>query len=108
MAAVDLAGLRKGPAAKLFEKGIPGLLIQGRYAYGFVQQVVDIPHNRSLGSLEAAVCGRSGSRRAQRCARSAPKRARSACAKTSPPMPAPTIAIDGVFTAGNAPFGSRT
>ena len=41
-------------AAKLFEHGIPGLLIQGRYAYGFVQQVVDIPHNRSLMSLEAA------------------------------------------------------
>lgn len=41
-------------AAKLFERGIPGLLIQGRYAYGFVQQVVDVSHNRSLGSLEAA------------------------------------------------------
>jgi hypothetical protein len=41
-------------AAKLFEHGIPGLLIQGRYAYGFVQEVVDIPHNRSLASLEAA------------------------------------------------------
>jgi hypothetical protein len=41
-------------AAKLFERGIPGLLIQGRYAYGFVQQVVNIPHNRSLMSLEAA------------------------------------------------------
>jgi len=41
-------------AAKLFEHGIPGLLIEGRYAYGFVQQVVDISHNRSLMSLEAA------------------------------------------------------
>ena len=40
--------------AKLFEKGIPGLIIQGRYAYGFVQQVVDISHNRSLMSLEGA------------------------------------------------------
>jgi hypothetical protein len=51
----DLRELEIGAsAAKLFERGIPGLLIQGRYAYGFVQQVVDIPHNRSLGSLEAA------------------------------------------------------
>ena len=41
-------------AAKLFEKGIPGLIIQARYAYGFVQQVVDISHNRSLMSLEGA------------------------------------------------------
>jgi len=40
--------------AKLFEHGIPGLLIQGRYAYGFVRQVVDVAHNRSMGSLEAA------------------------------------------------------
>ena len=41
-------------AAKLFEHGIPGLLIQGRYSYGFVQEVVETPHNRSMGSLEAA------------------------------------------------------
>jgi hypothetical protein len=40
--------------AKIFERGIPGLLLQGRYAYGFVEEVVDIPHNRSLASLEAA------------------------------------------------------
>ena len=40
--------------AKLFERGIPGLLIQGTYAYGFTQQVVDISHNRSIASLEAA------------------------------------------------------
>ncbi len=42
-------------AAKLFERGIPGLLVQGRYGYGFVQQVVaDVSHNRSVGSLEVA------------------------------------------------------
>lgn len=51
----DLHELQVGAsAAKLFEKGIPGLLIQGRYAYGFVEDVVNISHNRSLGSLEAA------------------------------------------------------
>jgi hypothetical protein len=41
-------------AAKLFERGIPGLLIQGRYAYGLVERAVDISHNRSILSLEAA------------------------------------------------------
>ena len=41
-------------AAKLFEKGIPGLIVQVRYAYGFVERVVDISHNRSQMSLEAA------------------------------------------------------
>jgi len=41
-------------AAKLFERGIPGLVVQARYAYGFVEQIVDISHNRSLVSLEAA------------------------------------------------------
>jgi hypothetical protein len=51
----DLREVQIGASvAKLFEKGIPGLLIQGRYGYGFVEQVVDISHNRSLGSLEAA------------------------------------------------------
>jgi hypothetical protein len=41
-------------AAKLFERGIPGLVIQARYAYGVVERVVDISHNRSLMSLEGA------------------------------------------------------
>jgi len=51
----DLHEIQVGTsAAKLFERGIPGLLIQATYAYGFTQQVVDISHNRSLGSLEAA------------------------------------------------------
>jgi hypothetical protein len=51
----DLNEVQLGTSvAKLFEKGIPGLLVQGSYAYGFVQEVVDIPHNRSLASLEAA------------------------------------------------------
>ena len=51
----DLNEVQVGASvAKLFEKGVPGLLIQGRYSYGFVQQVVDISHNRSLASVEAA------------------------------------------------------
>jgi hypothetical protein len=51
----DLREVQIGASvAKLFEKGIPGLLIQGRYGYGFVEQVVDISHNRSQASLEAA------------------------------------------------------
>ena len=41
-------------AAKLFERGLPGLLVQTRYAYGFVERVVDISHNRSLASVEVA------------------------------------------------------
>jgi hypothetical protein len=43
-----------GSVAKLFEGGIPGLLIQGRYGYGFTETAVDIPHNRSLASFEVA------------------------------------------------------
>ena len=39
-------------AAKLFEQGIPGLLIQGRYGYGFVERVTELSTNRSVGSLE--------------------------------------------------------
>jgi hypothetical protein len=39
-------------AAKLFDRGLPGLFISGRYGYGFVEEVLDIPHNRSLADLE--------------------------------------------------------
>jgi hypothetical protein len=39
-------------AAKLFDRGIPGLFVAGRYAYGFTEQVLDISHNRSLADLE--------------------------------------------------------
>ena len=38
--------------AKLFESGLPGLFVSGRYGYGFVEKVVDISHNRSLADLE--------------------------------------------------------
>ena len=38
--------------AKLLDTIVPGLFVQGRYAYGFTQQVLDIPHNRSDFSLE--------------------------------------------------------
>jgi hypothetical protein len=51
----DLREVQVGASvAKLFERGVPGLLVQGRYGYGFVEQVVDISHNRSQASLEAA------------------------------------------------------
>jgi hypothetical protein len=39
-------------AAKLFDRGLPGLFISGRYGFGFVEKVVDISHNRSLADLE--------------------------------------------------------
>ena len=39
-------------AAKLFEKGIPGMFVSARYAYGFVEKVLDISHNRSYADLE--------------------------------------------------------
>jgi hypothetical protein len=51
----DLNEVQLGASvAKLFEKGVPGLLVQGSYSYGLVQPVVDISHNRSLASVEAA------------------------------------------------------
>jgi len=49
----DLRELQLGlSAAKLFEHGVPGLLLQGRYSYGFVEEVENIPHNRSFASFE--------------------------------------------------------
>ncbi len=39
-------------AAKLFTAGVPGLFVTGRLAYGFVEHVQDISHNRSMGDLE--------------------------------------------------------
>lgn len=39
-------------AAKLVERGLPGLFISGRYGYGFVERIQDISHNRSLADLE--------------------------------------------------------
>lgn len=39
-------------AAKLFEAGLPGLFVSGRYGFGFVERVVEISHNRSLADLE--------------------------------------------------------
>ena len=38
--------------AKLLDAIVPGLFVQGRYAYGFTERVLDIPHNRSDFSLE--------------------------------------------------------
>ena len=39
-------------AAKLLDRGLPGLFISGRYGYGFVEKVLDISHNRSMADLE--------------------------------------------------------
>jgi hypothetical protein len=39
-------------AAKLFTAGVPGMFVSGRVAYGFVEHVQDISHNRSMGNLE--------------------------------------------------------
>lgn len=38
--------------AKLFTSGVPGMFVSGRAAYGFVQKVQDISHNKSMGDLE--------------------------------------------------------
>jgi len=37
--------------AHLFDS-VPGLFVQARYAYGFVEKIEDIFHNRSVGDLE--------------------------------------------------------
>jgi len=39
--------------AKLFTSGVPGMFISSRIAYGFVEKVLDISHNRSMADLEA-------------------------------------------------------
>ena len=39
-------------AAKLLDRAVPGLFISGRYGFGFLEEVSDISHNRSIGDLE--------------------------------------------------------
>lgn len=39
--------------AKLFTSGVPGMFVSSRIAYGFVEKVQDISHNRSMADLEA-------------------------------------------------------
>lgn len=39
-------------AAKLLDSLVPGLFVQGRYSYGFTEQILDISHNRSNFELE--------------------------------------------------------
>jgi hypothetical protein len=39
-------------AAKLLDNVVPGLLVQGRYGYGFTERPIDIAHNRSVASIE--------------------------------------------------------
>ena len=49
----DLKLLQIGmSAAKLLDTVVPGMFVQGRYAYGFSQTVLDISHNRSNADLE--------------------------------------------------------
>jgi len=49
----DLKELQLGvSAAKLLDSLVPGLFVQGRYSYGFTEQVLDISHNRSNVELE--------------------------------------------------------
>jgi hypothetical protein len=49
----DLKQLQIGVSgAKLLDAAVPGLFVQGRYAYGFAQTVADISHNRSNADLE--------------------------------------------------------
>ena len=38
--------------AKLFTSGVPGMFVSSRIAYGFVEKVLDISHNRSMADLE--------------------------------------------------------
>jgi hypothetical protein len=38
--------------AKLFDRGIPGTFVSGRVAYGFVEEVLDVSHNRTMADLE--------------------------------------------------------
>jgi hypothetical protein len=38
--------------AKLFTRGVPGMFVSSRIAYGFVEKVQDISHNRSMADLE--------------------------------------------------------
>jgi hypothetical protein len=39
-------------AAKLIERGLPGMFVSGRYGFGFLEQVLDISHNRSIADIE--------------------------------------------------------
>jgi hypothetical protein len=38
--------------AKLFTSGVPGMFVSSRIAYGFVEKVQDLSHNRSMADLE--------------------------------------------------------
>lgn len=39
-------------AAKLLDNVLPGLFVQGRYAYGFTERAANVSHNRSMASVE--------------------------------------------------------
>jgi hypothetical protein len=38
--------------AKLFTSGVPRMFVSSRIAYGFVEKVLDVSHNKSMGDLE--------------------------------------------------------
>jgi hypothetical protein len=49
----DLKELQVGViGGKLLDALVPGLFVQGRYAFGFTEQVLDVSHNRSIAELE--------------------------------------------------------
>jgi hypothetical protein len=49
----DLNDLQIGVnGAKMLDAIVPGLFVQGRYAYGIAEKVLDISHNRSNADLE--------------------------------------------------------
>jgi len=49
----DLKELQLGvAAARLLDSLVSGLFVQGRYSYGFTEQVLDVSHNRSNMDLE--------------------------------------------------------
>jgi hypothetical protein len=49
----DLSEIQVGFfASKLLDSLVPGLFVQGRYSYGFTEQVLDISHNRSNMDFE--------------------------------------------------------
>lgn len=45
-------GSRVWVKAKLFTRGVPGMFVSSRLAYGVVEKVLDISHNRSMADLE--------------------------------------------------------
>jgi hypothetical protein len=47
-----LKELQVGVSGAHMLDSVPGLFVQARYAYGFVEKIEDVAHNRSVGDLE--------------------------------------------------------